>query len=208
VAQQIDCGQTVDWAITPESCTFRDAPTTALASFRIFASHQLPVTMEATSSSFQPLLSLWDSRRSIARGTEEDHRSVLSHTFTGTNINFPELASRFPLQGGDFRLVVECARPSCHYPILLSQPRVLRVRRGERVTLTVDVDATEPLSFAWTEAARDIQTVSFEREYTTPPIESEAVYFVRVQNGCGVVQGGPIHVEVEDQVRRRPSSPR
>jgi hypothetical protein len=162
--------------------------------------------MEVTSSAFPPKIAIWDGRRFVATGTSEEHRSVVSHVFTGTNIHFPNLSSRTPQQGGDFRLVVECSRPSCHEPILLSQPRVLKARRGARLTLSVEVNATEPLSYAWTEAAREIQTVSFDRAYTTPPVEIDAVYFVRIQNACGVVQSDPIRVELEEQARRRPSS--
>lgn len=102
-----------------------------------------------------------------------------------------------PVDSNEVTVTVE----GCEDPLITKQPASTTILAGDRAMLSVTAGGSAPHAYQWYLGASPSTTAPIEgavsSTYTTPALTASQSYWVKVENGCGMVESSTATVSVQ-----------
>jgi len=210
VLQGLQCGQTSEWALTPQSCYFPSPPTDLYAGYEIYAVQGDVLSIEMSSASFKPLFALYGPRNELILSSQVLRNGTDYAIFSVPFSGYYRIAAttKESLTSGGFSLHVGCALSGCLPPKIIQQPQDITVPYGQRATLSIDVHQIGKVTTEWFPSFRSDMTSGPPLQsgtgtsFLTPAVTSVLSYYVTVRNECGQETSRVVRVLPKIEKRR------
>jgi len=203
----IACGQTAEWALTPQSCRFGDDARWAFEEYSFYGIAGQILSAEIESGEFNPRIGIYHGGRGgspIARSvTISPTKDVIQFTIPSTGLYDIVATSRTSSAFGRFTLTVnDCPSPGCLPPLLIEEPSDIVVPSGTRATLTAKALGGGPLRYLWYDRAGLPVQVAEGQQFTTPPVTTAVQWYsVSATNPCGVAESHVVKIRAARRQR-------
>jgi hypothetical protein len=192
--QMLQCGQTTSAVLSPDSCDFDHVASTG---YLVMARPNEPVRAEIDANF--PFSTRYRYRYSGL--TQSSASGATGHAIvSGVSAENLELWIE-SVQRGFFSASLTCSSPACARPIITKDITDQTVAPGGRALLSLEADATQPVTIDWMEA--DGTSWGRSATFLTPTIQNDRVFFAVVSNACGATQSRAVMVHVDRNATQR-----
>jgi hypothetical protein len=198
VTQELLCGQSATWQLSPQSCISSADPNRFYADYRVYGVAGDTLNMQLTSSAFNPQFGIYELTQSAAALAVSSASNATTDTLMYTvqhNGFYDIIVTSGNLHGtGQYVLALDCVSSGCLTPIITRQPQDVTVPLLGTAQLSADVTALGSADFLWFDATGSQKNVGAGPKFGTPPVTGPQSYYVTATTPCGTVTSRVVHV--------------
>ena len=200
VDQTILCGQTAEWVLTQQSCTFDDLPMRQYEAFAFSGAAGDVVVADAQSDDFPPRIGIYHAKIGGPIGVSTSVSPTtdrLEFTLPDTGSYLIAVTSRHDstVRTGRFKLTVhDCAAPACLPPLIIEEPADVVVPYGATATLTATAIGGASMRYIWSDRPNLPAPIAEGQRFTTPRVTGPQFYSVSVVTPCGTADSPVVTV--------------